>query len=144
MSISDNLLHIYQKLDLILYHLFSKISTTFFLPDLGSQRQLPHHPFLPNIAVSFTLFHFSFLAPSPFSSFISLFNSGLRVAFFKIAHAMYCLRHFLPLFLDYRDSSLISSLFLSSSASPYFVLLLAVSLVLLHRPWYFPQSMCKS
>jgi hypothetical protein len=57
----------------------------------------------------------------------------------KIAnHSMYCLRHFLPMYFPSFSRGRLTRgrLFLSSSASPYFVLLLAISFAFAHRPWY--------
>lgn len=55
---------------------------------------------------------------------------------------MYCLRHFLPMYSSLTPLPFLyeltncDSLFLSSSVSPYFVLLLAISFAFAHRPWY--------
>jgi hypothetical protein len=59
-----------------------------------------------------------------------LADSRLRV------EQMYCVRHFLPLYDTPTLRGLTHSLFLSSSASPYFVFCLAIAFALLHRPWY--------
>ena len=112
----------------------------FFCPGLASLRNILLQGSSPSSFVARSSHQFLYHTPIKYPDVVCL-NKQTQGAVTIALHTMYCLRHFLPMYSNPPQTLSVkcpntSSLFLSSSASPYFVLLLAISFAFAHRPWY--------